>query len=170
MSRRTRSAERQREYVRKNAERILADTKYDALRTPGRLVALVVAYVVVTVAMAVLWLRVGNIAGIAGVFAWGGVYLLLRVAVRAQADLPDHVLDERMRAERDRVYLHAFRGTSTLIFLGTNVLFASVAFRAEPATVSLGYAEVSAIFWSIFSLIMGAPSVAMALDQRHRFS
>jgi len=148
--------------VAENAERVLNDTKYDALRTPARLRALVVAYVAATVAIPVCWLAWGGIAGIMAVLVGVVVYLLLRVAVRALADLPDHVLDERMRRDRDSVYLQAYRIASTVVFLAANAAFLAVAFD-EGATITLDYHSVSAIYWTFLAVILGVPSLVLAV-------
>ena len=56
MSRWSQATERNRAAVAKNAERILADTSYDRLRSRPGLLAMVVAYVVTAVALPVCWL------------------------------------------------------------------------------------------------------------------
>lgn len=78
--------------------------------------------------------------------------------------LPDNVLDERMRAERDRVYVEAFRIVSSVVFVATNVALAAVAFRDEgTATITFDYESVSAVYWPLLALLLGAPSVVLAL-------
>ena len=120
MSRWSQVAERNRAAVAVNAERVLADTTYDRLRSPRALLTLVAAYVATTVAIPICWLVWGSLAGVASIFPCLVAFLLLRVAVRSQADLPDEVLDERMRAERDSVYVGAFRLVSSVVFLAAN--------------------------------------------------
>lgn len=161
MSRWSSAAERNRRMVAENAERVLNDTKYDALRTRVGLRGLAVAYVAVTVAIPVCWLAWGGVAGIIAVLVGVVVYLLLRVAVRALADLPDHVLDERMRRDRDSVYLQAYRISSVVVFLAANAAFIAVAFD-EGATITLDYHSVSAIYWTLLAVILGVPSVVLA--------
>lgn len=166
MSRRNEVAERKRVYVAQNAERVLADTNFNRLRSPGALLALVIAYIATTIAMPVCWLVWGSLAGVASIFSCFGAFLLLRVAVRSQADLPDEVLDERMRAERDSVYVGAFRLVTSVVFLGTNAALIAVAFRDENATITFDYNSVSAVYWTLLSLILGAPSLVLALSRR----
>jgi multisubunit Na+/H+ antiporter MnhB subunit len=129
---------------------------------------LIVAYAGITLAMTMLWLTAGTPGGVAGILAWIPVFLTLRIAVRTQADLPDAVLDERMRAARDRAYLDAFRLTAGVVFGAACVLFVAVAFRPQPATIAFQYDQASAIFWALFSLIVGAPSLAMAWHESAR--
>lgn len=165
MARWTSVAERNRELVTENANRILNDQRYDRFRTPRALRALVAAYGAITVVIPIGWLAGGAIPGIAAVLVAAGVYLLVRAAVRSVADLPDHVLDERLRRDRDAVYLPAFRLVSTVVFLAANVALAAIAFRAEGTTISFGYDEISAVFWTLLALLLGAPSVVLALRQ-----
>jgi hypothetical protein len=162
MSRLNNAVERNRAAMETNAERLLTDTAHDRMRTPTALRALIVAYVAVTVAMVTLWLVAGTVGGVAGTIAWIPVFIALRIAVRSQADLPDRVLDERMRAARDHAYFHAFRLTAGLVLGAACVLFAAIAFRSEPTSISFEYHEASAIFWALFSLVVGAPSLAIA--------
>lgn len=167
MSRWSAAAERNRQMVADNAERILNDTAYDRYRTPRALRLLVAAYVVCTAAIAISWALLGAIAGILAVLATIGVYLLLRVAVRSMADLPDHVLDERMRRDRDSVYVDAFRLVSTVVFLAANAALIPVAF-SDGATLTFDYQEVSAVYWTLLALLLGAPSVILALRHADR--
>ena len=162
MSRWSSVAERNRRMVAENAERVLNDTTYDRFRTPGALRALVVAYVAATAAIPVAWIAGGGIVGILAVLATTVVYLLLRVAVRSVADLPDHVLDERMRGERDRVYLVAFRIVASIVCLAANAAFVAVAFRGEGATLTFDYHSVSAAYWALLAVVLGVPSLVLA--------
>jgi hypothetical protein len=149
MSRWTQVAERNRAAVAQNAERVLADTHYDRLRSPRALRALAIAYTATTIAMPICWLKWGSIAGVVSIFPCLVASLLLRVAVRSQADLPDEVLDERMRAERDSVYVGAFRLVASVVFLGANAALIAVAFGDEHATITFDYNSVSAAFWML---------------------
>jgi hypothetical protein len=151
--------------VADNAERVLNDTSYDRLRTPRALRLLSAAYIVVTIAIPVCWIIFGAIAGIAAILAGIVVYLLLRVAVRAVADLPDDVLDERLRRDRDRVYVHAFRVVSTVAFVAANIAFISVEFSNTNTTITLDQNDVAAIYWTLLALILGVPSVVLALTR-----
>lgn len=164
MSRWTQIAERNRATVAQNAERVLADTSYDRFRTPRALSALVIVFVVTTALMPVCWLAWGSLAGVASIFPCLAAFLLMRVAVRSQADLPDDVLDERMRAERDSVYVGAFRLVAAVVFLAVNAAFIAVAFRNDgDATITFDYDSVSAVFWPLLALLLGAPSLVLAV-------
>jgi hypothetical protein len=166
MSMWSRAAERNRETVAKNAERVLSDTSYDRLRGPWGLRALAVAYVVTTVAMPVFWLVWGSLAGVVSVLPCLASFLLLRVAVRSRADLPDDVLDERMRAERDSVYVEAYRLVASVLVAAVSVAMIAVGFGDEDASITFDYESVSAVMWPLLSLLLGAPSLVLAV--RHR--
>ena len=166
MSRWTQVRERNRATVARNAERVLTDTTYDRLRNPRALLTLVIAYVATTVAMPICWLAWGSTAGVVSIFPCLAVFLLLRVAVRSQADLPDDVLDERMRSERDSVYVGAFRLVSSVVFVAANSAFVAVAFDDEHATITFDYNSVSAVYWTLLSLLLGAPSLVLAVRKR----
>lgn len=167
MSRWSQAAERRRDAVATNAERVLTDTTYDRLRTPRALTLLVVAYVLTAIAIPVCWLAWGSLAGVASILIWGVPFLLLRVAVRSQADLPDEVLDERMLSERDSVYVAAYRLVASVVFVAANVALVAVAFGDETTSITFDYESVSAFYWPLLALILGAPSVVLALRQRH---
>lgn len=166
MSRWTQVSERNRAAAARNAERVLTDTTYDRLRSPKALVALVVAFVATVVAMPICWLAVGSTAGVVAIFPCLVVLVLLRIAVRSQADLPEVVLDERMRAERDRIYLGAFRLVSSVVFLAANAAFIAVGFRDRDATITFDYSSMSAVYWPLLALILGAPSLVLAVRKR----
>ena len=166
MSRWSQTKERRRATVAQNAERVLADTTYDRFRSARALLALVVLYVITTVLMPVCWLVWGSLAGLASFVPWLVVFLVLRVAVRSQADLPDDVLDERMRSERDSVYVGAYRLLASVVFLGANAAFVAVEFGDGDESITFDSDAVNAVYWTIFSLILGAPSVVLAMRQR----
>ncbi len=156
-------AERNRAAVAKKAERVLDDTTYDRLRSPAALRRLVAFYVVTMTAMPVCWLMWGSLAGVLSILLCGAGLLLLRVAVRSQADLPDDVLDERMRTERDQVYVGAYRLVVTAVFIAANVALLSVTFRDEGATITLDVESMNAVYWPLLALVLGAPSMVMAM-------
>ena len=155
MSRWSAAAERNREMVAGNAERILNDTTYDRFRTPRSQRLLVAACIAMTIAIPWCWLIGGRIV----------VYLLLRVSVRSIADLPDHVLDERMRRERDSVYVVSFRTLASVVMIAMNIAFIAVEFRDGDATISFDSAAVNAVYWTLLAVVLGTPSVVMALRQ-----
>lgn len=87
---------------------------------------------------------------------WLVVYWLLRRAVASRADMPDHQLDEREIAQRDRVYLHAYQGFASAIA----VLLFAMSLAADRA--ALGYDDLSAAMWFALGLGLGLPSAILA--------
>ncbi len=166
MSRWNQAREKNRSMAVKNAERVLADTSYDRFRSSRALLGLVIADAVTTAAIPIAWWGGGAIPGLLATIVWGGVFLLLRVAVRSQADLPDDVLDERMRAERDRVYVGAYRLVASVVFIGANAALVAVAFGDENTRITFDYESVSAVYWTVFAVLLAAPSLVLALDIR----
>jgi hypothetical protein len=132
------------------------------------LLAVVATYVTATVLVATLWLVFGTTGGIVGIAVWAAALVTLRLAVRSQADLPDEVLDERMRSERDRAYLDAFRGVAGIIVLAALAALSATVVGDPPTTVTFSENQVNAIFWVLLSVTLGAPSTALAFRQRHR--
>jgi multisubunit Na+/H+ antiporter MnhB subunit len=166
MNRMSELAERNRTVMKDNAEKMLADTRHDYLRSPTALLVTCGVYLAVTVAMVALWV-VAPTFGFVGPLVWIVAIIALRLAVRSQADLSDEALDERMRAERNAAYVNSYRLVS---FVG--LVVASVALLVVGAgdgqTLSLRYNTASAAFWATLSLVLGAPSLALAVQQSRR--
>ncbi len=158
------ASERNEAEVRRRTDRLLDDDRFDALRgsTARRVVA--VAYVLVSAAMVVSWFG-GTIAGVVGLAAWAVAFVALRLSVRSMADLPDYVLDERMRRERDMTYVSAFRLVSAVLGIAVSVLFVKVVVadaNDETTVLTVSAGAANALFWGVFALVLGAPSLAMA--------
>jgi hypothetical protein len=121
-------------------------------------------YVVATVAMVASWFG-GAVAGVLGLALWAVAFLALRLSVRSLADMPDHVLDERMRRERDTTYVSAFRLVSAALGIAVAVLFVRVVVadaNDEETVLTVGTDAANAMFWGVFALVLGAPSLALA--------
>lgn len=158
--------ERNEAAVAERAERVLSDERFPALRTRRGRVALVVAQGATIVLMPVVWLAGGVPAGLALVLLSMVVLTLLRRSVRVVADLPDRVLDERLRRGRDAAYVEAFRYFAGLVVIAASVgLFAFVvnADEADVWTVELTWASVMGAFWTLMVMALALPSMAVAL-------
>jgi hypothetical protein len=167
MSRWSDLSDRKQAAIHTSAERMLNDTAHDRLRSSAGLTLLVAAYVVSTGLLVAMWLMFGAVGGVISIAVWLGAFVAVRLAVRSQADLPDAVLDERMRVERDRAYLTAFRSVAGIMVLGATVALIGVLDDAS-ASITLNSNEVNAIFWALLSLVLGAPSIALMFEQRRR--
>lgn len=152
--------------VVERAERLLSDQRFPALRTRRARVALVVAQAMMIVLMPVVWLAAGAVAGMAMVIVAMAVLAMLRLSVRVVADLPDHVLDERLRSRRDAAYVEAFRYFAGLLVIAASVgLFAFVvnADESDVWTVDLTWGTVMGAFWTLMVMALALPSMAVAL-------
>ncbi len=164
------AAERNRKAANRNAKQLLDDTRYDQLRTPAAQRSIVAIYVLVTVGIVVVWATAPLGWPLLAMAAWFPAFIALRLSVRAQADLPDEVLDERQRAEREAAYVGAFRLVAgvTIVAASVALFAASVRDANDNPPIALTYASMSAVFWGLFSLLLGAPSMVMALRQSAR--
>jgi hypothetical protein len=153
----------------------LADTRWDWLRTPRGLGAVIaLAFAVIFVAPVIVWfvddgIGIIPLVMVAGIFA---VWFLLRRAVRLVADAPDEALDERLVAIRNRIYLSAYRALATVLgFLGVAILI--WAFRTDVSgimttTLSLTWPQINAVVWFLYGQILIWPSLALAIALRRR--
>ena len=160
---------------RREVTKDLLDTKWDLLRTPRGLTAVIgLSFFVLFVAPVIVWfvddgIGIIPLAMVAGVFA---VWFLLRRAVRLVADAPDDALDERLLAIRNRIYLSAFRALATVLaVLGIAVLV--WAFQADDSgvmtmTLSLTWPQTNAVVWFLYGQILLWPSLALAIALRQR--
>jgi hypothetical protein len=106
------------------------------------------------------------VAAVGALAVWLVALLALRISVRTQADLPDYVLHERQRAERNQSYVDAFRLTAGVFFLGAAIAFWYVVFT--DGHIRINYRSASALFWGTTAFLAGAPSLALALHQSSR--
>ena len=158
------AAERNELEVQRRAERQFDDERFDVLRGPTARRIVAGAYVAVGLGMAASWLG-GTIAGVAGLAGWAAAFVALRLSVRSLADMPDHVLDERMRRERDTTYVSAFRLVSAVLGIAVAALFVKVVVadaNDEQTVLTVSVDAANAMFWGVFALVLGAPSLAMA--------
>lgn len=147
--------DRTRTAVARQAERELTDTRWDPLRTPTARRALVVAFAASLAVTTAVFVAAGGWGLVALAAPIAAVYLLRR-SVRTVADLPDEHLDERLVAERDRTYVHAYRVLAAV----TVVTVLTLQLVAERAT--LGFHDVGAAFWLLTLGAVGLPSAVLA--------
>lgn len=152
--------------VAERAERILSDQRFPALRTRRGRVALVMAQGVTIVLMPVVWLAADALAGMAMVIVAMAVMSLLQRSVRVVADLPDDVLDERLRTRRNAAYVEAYRYFDGLLMVGAAVgLFAWLvnADETDVWSVDLTLGMVMGAFWTLTVMGLALPSMVVAL-------
>jgi hypothetical protein len=164
------ATERQEEQIRRRSDRLFNDTTFDWLRTPLARQVLVAVYIIAASSAVIAWWLNREIVGVSLLIVWFVLLLALRISVRTEADLPDYVLDERQRAERDQSMVTAYRATAGVVFFGTATALIAVVARNQNGAgeITLGYGATTGIFWGAAALLFGAPSIALALQQSHR--
>lgn len=162
MSRRTRS-----EATAASAHKVLADRRYDRLRTPGARIAIAVGAIAVIVLVPPAF-AVSSTLGLGLVCATFAAWVLLRLAVRTIADLPDDFLDERQRTVRDAAYREAYTWFAGLaVLLATAGLIAFTVRSTDDAlTITLSWDAVFPWAWVVIAASMCLPSIVLALRDR----
>lgn len=153
----------------------LSDPKWDWLRTPRGLTAVIaLSLFILFIAPVIVWfvedgIGFAPLVMVAGVFV---TWFLLRRAVRLVADAPDDALDERLIGIRNRTYLSAYRAIAGVLgVIATALLFWSIVeIRAgvPAATFSLTWPQANALMWFVFAQIMLMPSLTLAVGLRRR--
>lgn len=153
------------------AERIdalMRDTKYDRLRSPRMrqvlAVALLAAIGAVTVSFWMGHTLIATLILLLGVSLW----MLLRVAVRTIADLPDEYLDERLAQVRDRSYLESYRVFAIVAILVPMVgmlWFIGTGSAPDGVDFTVRFDQFQAVLWLFLGLSLSLPSVFVALRE-----
>lgn len=165
----TAARERNAAAVGERADRLMADTHYDWLRTRRARLALVAGYIACLVLIAVCYLALGSIAGILAVLLALGVWVLVRLSVRTIADLPEDYLDERQAALRNAAYVEAYQWLGGFVgILASAALVAFIVLGKDPDTwsVSITWDAAMAIFWVVLGLVLALPSLVLATHPR----
>ena len=165
----TASHERNSAAVSANAEKLMADTRYDRFRTRRARLLLVGAYFGLLVLIPVAYLGFGQLAGLLVVMFTAGAWGLLRVSVRTIADLPDDYLDERQLALRNASYVDSYRYLGTAVALAATVgLIAFVVKGTDHDTweLTLSWEMAMAAFWVFIGLALALPSMVLAIRDR----
>jgi hypothetical protein len=152
-----------------NAEKLMADTTFDRIRTRRARLLLVGGFLTLLVFIPVAYLWLGQLAGLVAVILTAGVWGLLRVSVRTIADLPDDYLDERQLAMRNASYVESYRylgGAVTLAATAGLIAFVVKAGELDTWEVTLTWGAVMAAFWVLLGLALALPSIVLALNDR----
>jgi hypothetical protein len=161
--------EKNERLVAERAARIMADTRFQFLRTRGARVSLAVAMGAVILAIPAAWILLGSIGGLVLVVASIVVWWLLRMSVRLVADLPEDFLDERQATLRNRAYVDAYRVLGAMVILLASAgLLAFIVLGKDPDTwtVSLSYDGAMGLFWMLEAAALSIPSIVLALRDR----
>ncbi len=158
-----------KQLVAERTERLMTDTRFQALRTPRARIALAVAMIALFVAIPAAWILLGSIAGVVAVLVGIVVWWMLRMSVRLVADLPEEYLDERQSTLRNRSYVDAYRWFAGLIILVASAgILAFIVLGEDPDSwnITLSYNAVMGIFWMIEAAALSIPSIVLALRDR----
>ena len=149
------------ETVAPMAERDLYDERYNGLRTPGRRKALVLTTVACVLLSGVSAMADWPLLALITLVSFLGLVFLLRRVGRSIVDLPDELIDERMREVRGLVYRWAYIGLMTCIPM---LFITDIVFSLAEKFEILGLSRLSADQWSdglftLFFLGMALPSM-----------
>ncbi len=166
-----RIAEQREVYLEKAehyATRDLEDQRFNKLRTTTARKRLVIV-----TAITLLGLLLGNlwqwpVVSLIALLAFALCLVALRIAVRNIVDMPDELVDERMRAQRGEVYRLAFFGIVAVFSL----LFTLDIAALLGAKVGLGVQPLSAEQWrdcvmTVFFTAIAMPSAIYAWRAPH---
>jgi hypothetical protein len=155
--------------VAERAERIMTDTRFQALRTRPARVGLAVTMIILCGVVPAAWILGGAIPGLLAVIVATVVWWMLRMSVRLVADLPEELLDERQATLRNRTYVESYRWFAGLVIvLASAGILAFIVVGEDPNTwsVALNYNTVMGIFWMLEAAALAIPSVVLALRDR----
>ncbi len=161
--------EKRERLVAERTARIMADTRFQRLRTRPARILLASSMGALVLVIPATWIGVGSLAGIAAVGVGLVVYWLLRMSVRLVADLPEEYLDERQSELRNRGYVEAYRWLGSLaVVLASAGVLAFIVLGKDPNSwrVELSYELVMAIFWMVTAAALSIPSIVLALRDR----
>lgn len=155
--------------VRASVQSMLNDSRFNRLRTPRARRALAMFGAAAVAVSAASWLISDQVSSgytIIGLTLFFLAWWMLRVSVRLVADAPDETLDERMIAERDRVYLEAYRlvaGAVAVVGIVAMAAFiVSDAGTSGAPSVNLRWGQMMAGLWFLIGVCGIAPSAVMA--------
>jgi hypothetical protein len=161
--------EKNEQLVAERTASIMADTKFQALRSRPARIVLAVSMAALIALIPAAWILLGSIAGLVAVGLGIVVWWLLRMSVRLVADLPEEYLDERQTELRNRTYVEAYRwfGGLVIILAGAG-LMAFVILGEDPNTwkIALSYDAIMGLFWALEAAALSIPSIVLALRDR----
>ncbi len=161
--------EKNEQLVAERAERLMSDTKFQALRTRPARIALSAVMIALIVTLPVIWVFAGLIPGVIAVIAAALVWWMLRLSVRLVADLPEQYLDERQTELRNRAYVESYRWfAGVVVLLSSAGLLAFIVLGENPDTwnITLSYNAVMGLFWMLEAAALSIPSIVYALRDR----
>jgi hypothetical protein len=164
----TRAGTANREAADRYADQIMRDTRWDRLRPRRVRRALVVTFLALLALTGALYLSGLALIGLVSLLLTIGTWVLLRLAVRTIADLPDEYLDERQSFVRDRAHLQAYRLLGGLVAVSLSGLLLWVIVAADTGDVAaLDVSEDAAlgVLWVGLGLVLALPSIILAWNE-----
>lgn len=152
--------------VAERARRGFEDTRFDWLRTRSRRRLLSVLSIVLLLVYAAGALSGYPLITLFGLIAWGITLWLLRIATRSIPDLPDEVVDERMRSVRGRIYRLSYIAVMALLSVYMMTFIANrvwVRFYDGPVMTAEQLHDLSFV---LFFAGMMVPSILYAWTER----
>jgi hypothetical protein len=152
----------------RRVDAVLRDTRYDALRSP-RARRLLVGLALVSLASTVLLFWFGHsLLATPALVVTTAAWLLLRVAVRSIADLPNEFLDERLIQVRDNAYFESYRILGAVAISVPMIALLAMIFTGSPPegpvyTVSMD--QVQAFLWAFLGLGLVLPPAVVAVRE-----
>lgn len=158
---------RKEDAVAASAEKTLTDRRYDRLRTPRARMGIAITALVV-IALVPPAYALNSSLGVLLVGATFLMWVLLRLAVRTIADLPDTFLDERQRAVRDAAFREAFLWFAGLAVVLANAMLVLFLIRSTDGVldVSLTWEVLFPWAWVVMAAAMCLPSIVLAIRDR----
>ncbi len=153
--------------VEQLAQRDFADTRYNWLRTQGRRRLLVVGCYAMLLLYGVGLFGDYHFLPLIGLIGFGLSLWLMRMAVRSVVDLPDEVVDERMREVRGITYREAYLGVMTLISLHLVAYIANRVLAKAGVFDAFTAEDLHQLTFLLFFAAMALPGALYAWRERH---
>lgn len=154
------------DYVAERAQRDFDDTRYDWLRLRSRRRTLCL----LSIAMLLLY-AAGTLGGypalaLAALVSWGVTVWLLRVATRSIPDLPDEVVDERMRSVRGHIYRLSYIAVMALLSLYMMTFVANRVWVKFNDAALMTADQIQDLSFVLFFAGMMVPTILFAWTER----
>jgi hypothetical protein len=161
--------DKREQLIAERTARIMADTRFQRLRTRPARMGLATAMVVLLAVIPATWILLGGIAGVIAVIVGAVVWWLLRMSVRLIADLPEEHLDERQSEVRNRGYVEAYRWLGGLVVVVASAgVISFIVLGEDPDTwkIALNYNTLMGLFWMLEGAALSIPSIVLAVRDR----
>lgn len=157
-----RQRQRDEAHVEQMADQVMRDTRWDRVRGLRTRQGLVVVLAVLVLSMVPAYL-VGGALGVLPVAGATAVWLVLRLAVRVVAELPEQYLDERQSNRRNRAYVSAYQAFSgAMLVVGMGFFGWSLAVAPADLVLRLNIDVILGAYFTLTALALTLPTAVMA--------